>query len=57
KTLPLLWTLEIPQRDILVNIKSIKNDQWNPALVAYYEGVVAVTGSHAGKGFIELTGY
>jgi predicted secreted hydrolase len=25
--------------------------------VAYYEGTVAVSGTHTGKGFLELTGY
>lgn len=57
KTLPLVWALEIPSRRVSVNIKSTKDDQWNPALVAYYEGTVAVSGSHSGKGFLELTGY
>jgi predicted secreted hydrolase len=57
KTLPLQWALNIPSKNLSVNIQSEKDDQWNPALVAYYEGVVAVTGSHFGKGFLELTGY
>jgi predicted secreted hydrolase len=57
KTLPLQWALNIPTKNLSINIQSEKDDQWNPALVAYYEGVVAVTGSHFGKGFLELTGY
>ena len=57
KKLPLSWQLKIESKNLDVNIQSTKNDQWNPALIAYYEGTVAVKGTHNGKGFLELTGY
>jgi predicted secreted hydrolase len=57
KELPLNWELQINSKRININIKATKNDQWNPASVAYYEGTVAVSGTHTGKGFLELTGY
>lgn len=57
KKLPLNWQLEVKSKGVKVSIKATKNDQWNPALIAYYEGTVAVSGTHSGKGFLELTGY
>ncbi len=57
KKLPLNWQLKIKSKDLDVSIKATKNDQWNPASIAYYEGTVAVSGTHKGKGFLELTGY
>jgi predicted secreted hydrolase len=57
KELPLNWELRINSKRVNVSIKATKNDQWNPASVAYYEGTVAVSGTHNGIGFLELTGY
>ena len=57
KKLPLHWQLKIASKGLEVSIKATKNDQWNPASIAYYEGTVAVSGTHKGKGFLELTGY
>jgi len=57
KQLPLNWQLTIESKGIDVSIKATKKDQWNPASIAYYEGTVAVSGTHKGKGFLELTGY
>ncbi|MFT6270137.1 MAG: putative secreted hydrolase [Alphaproteobacteria bacterium] len=57
KPLPLNWELSVPSQNIEIIISSIKDDQWNDALIPYYEGMVEVKGSHQGKGFIELTGY
>jgi len=57
KKLPLYWQLKVEIKGVEVSIKATKNDQWNPASIAYYEGTVAVSGTHSGKGFLELTGY
>jgi predicted secreted hydrolase len=57
KKLPLDWQLNIESKGLEVSIKATKKDQWNPASIAYYEGTVAVSGTHKGKGFLELTGY
>lgn len=57
KQLPLQWTLKIPSKSVHIDIRSTKEDQWNPALISYYEGSVEISGSHTGVGFLELTGY
>jgi predicted secreted hydrolase len=57
RELPLNWELRINSKSVKISIKATKNDQWNPASVAYYEGTVTVSGTHNGIGFLELTGY
>ena len=57
KLLPLQWRLKVPSSDIDIEVVTVKQDQWNPFFVSYYEGMVEVNGSHQGQGFLELTGY
>lgn len=55
--LPLTWQVKIPSAGIDIEVKTLKDEQWNPALVSYYEGMVGIKGTHQGQGFLELTGY
>ena len=57
RNLPLNWELNVPKQNLSIKIQALKPQQWNEATVPYYEGMVGITGSHSGKGFIELTGY
>lgn len=57
KNLPLTWQLSIPSSNIEIEVSTIKEGQWNPSFLSYYEGMVAVSGTHNGEGFLELTGY
>jgi predicted secreted hydrolase len=57
KTFPLDWSLNIPSKDIELQITTSKDDQYNTASVPYYEGMVSISGTHQGRGFLELTGY
>lgn len=57
KELPLRWRLTVPSANIDIKVETLKKDQWNPALVSYYEGMVRIEGTHKGNGFLELTGY
>lgn len=57
KQLPLDWKLTIPSKNVSLTVSTIKDRQWNNALIPYYEGMVTIEGSHAGNGFLELTGY
>ncbi len=55
--LPVEWQVTVPSAGLKLKIAPFKPGQWNPGLVPYYEGRVEVSGSHSGKGFLELTGY
>ncbi len=58
---PMEWDVEIPSEDIRVNVKPIiresEFDGRVTAYVVYWEGAVKVAGTHAGRGFVELSGF
>lgn len=58
---PVGWHLKIPGRRIDVKVTSfLENNEFDATLTTYniyWEGAVQVTGTHAGKGFMELYGY
>lgn len=54
---PTQWSLAIPQREMAITISPQKPKQWNRGRFLYYEGAIEITGTHEGKGFMELTGY
>ena len=57
KKVPLHWQFDIPHLGLNLSVAPFKNDQWNKGRFEYYEGAILVSGTHRGKGFIELTGY
>ena len=57
KQFPLIWEIEIPSQSIKIETTVVRREQWLPFIFPYWEGPIRVTGSHKGKGFMELTGY
>ena len=57
RSVPTAWRIQIPEKDIDLSIRPVKESQWNNSLFPYYEGRVEIKGSHSGSGFMELTGY
>ena len=56
-TPPTRWRVELPAQDVDVQIDAINRDAWMPMLFPYWEGPVRLSGSHAGRGYLEMTGY
>jgi len=54
---PVAWQVVVPSAEIDIVIRSWPGDYWNPGTVRYWEGPVTVTGSVAGEGYLEMTGY
>lgn len=55
---PTRWRMEIPKIGIDVEIHPFIADQeLRFPLITYWEGAVNVTGTHTGRGYVELTGY
>ncbi len=54
---PVRWRVELPDRGLDVTVGAINEDAWMTTSVPYWEGPVTVTGSHAGIGYLEMTGY
>lgn len=57
RQIPTQWTLSIPDRGISTNIESINPQSWMDTSVPYWEGPVRISGSHGGRGYLEMTGY
>ncbi|GAC31815.1 lipocalin-like domain-containing protein [Paraglaciecola polaris] len=54
---PLTWRLSLANKNIELKLQANKSDQLNSGRFAYYEGALNISGTHSGKGFMELTGY
>ncbi|MFN3613465.1 MAG: lipocalin family protein, partial [Rubrimonas sp.] len=54
---PVRWRLRIPARGFDVEAEALNPQSWNALTVSYWEGPVRFRGSHAGRGYLEMTGY
>ncbi|MCC6305549.1 MAG: iron ABC transporter permease [Rhodobacteraceae bacterium] len=57
RSLPVRWRLELPARGLDVTVTALNPQAWMATLIPYWEGPVAVAGSHSGRGYLEMTGY
>jgi predicted secreted hydrolase len=57
REVPTRWHLEIPARDIDIRVEAVNPQAWMNTTPPYWEGPVTVSGSHAGRGYLEMTGY
>ncbi|WP_150912043.1 lipocalin-like domain-containing protein [Marinobacter halotolerans] len=51
------FRLQIPDHGVDVSVSAPPGQYWNDGLYPYWESPVTVEGSHAGVGYMELTGY
>ncbi len=54
---PAHWRLQIESLGVDIRVKPLLADQEMDLSVRYWEGAVAVSGSHQGYGYVELAGY
>jgi predicted secreted hydrolase len=54
---PVAWRLAVPEEGLDLRVNAVLDDQVMDDAVRYWEGAVDVTGSHTGKGYLELSGY
>ena len=57
RDVPVEWRVELPARDLDVEIAALNPQSWMATRFAYWEGPVRITGSHPGRGYLEMTGY
>jgi len=51
------FKIKIESHKIDIDVKTINKDQIMRFGIEYFEGMVSFSGSHQGKGFLEMTGY
>ncbi|MEM9319471.1 MAG: lipocalin-like domain-containing protein [Pseudomonadota bacterium] len=57
REVPTRWQIELPSRDLSVEIDALNPDAWMATSFPYWEGPVGISGSHQGRGYLEMTGY
>jgi predicted secreted hydrolase len=57
REVPVEWRLTLPERGLDISLSALNPDAWMTTSVPYWEGPVTVSGSHAGRGYLEMTGY
>jgi predicted secreted hydrolase len=57
RDIPTRWRIVLADRDLDVEIAALNDQSWMATRFSYWEGPVAITGSHAGRGYLEMTGY
>jgi predicted secreted hydrolase len=54
---PVSWRLQVREPELDLTVSALLDDQRMDHSVRYWEGAVEVSGSHTGRGYLELSGY
>ncbi len=54
---PTSWALRWPEKGLDIEIAALNPQSWMKTLFPYWEGPVTISGSHGGRGYLEMTGY
>ena len=57
REVPVRWRVELPERGLDVTVTALNPQAWMQTAFPYWEGPVTITGSHTGRGYLEMTGY
>ncbi|MHC8306196.1 lipocalin-like domain-containing protein [Pseudomonas sp. PB3P13] len=57
RSMPVRWSVKIPGKQLDINVDALNPNAWMDLRFPYWEGPVRLSGSHAGQGYLEMTGY
>jgi predicted secreted hydrolase len=57
RTIPTRWSLQIKSRQLYLESAPLNPQSWMGTSVSYWEGPIRLSGSHLGRGYLEMTGY
>jgi predicted secreted hydrolase len=57
RSVPTKWRVQLPERQVDVTVSALNGAAWMTTSVPYWEGPVEITGTHTGRGYLEMTGY
>jgi predicted secreted hydrolase len=57
RDLPTSWKISVASRRLEIESRPLNPQSWMDTRFKYWEGPVTVSGSHAGIGYLEMTGY
>lgn len=55
--LPTQWRVTLPDRGVDAVVTALNPNAWMATSIPYWEGPIAISGSHLGRGYLEMTGY
>ena len=57
REVPVEWAITLPARALEITATALYPQSWMGTLIPYWEGPVAVKGTHPGRGYLEMSGY
>ena len=57
RDVPTRWRVLLPDRGVDVTVDAVNGSAWMYTSIPYWEGPVRISGSHSGRGYLEMTGY
>lgn len=57
RRVPVRWRVIVKSRHLDIETEPLHAQSWMGTAFAYWEGPVRFTGTHAGVGYLEMTGY
>jgi len=57
RAMPVRWSIKIPGKHLDITTTALNPNAWMDLRIPYWEGPVRLSGSHAGQGYLEMTGY
>ncbi|WP_300055017.1 lipocalin-like domain-containing protein [uncultured Roseobacter sp.] len=57
REIPTRWRVFLPEKGVDVTVEAINPQAWMETSIPYWEGPVTLSGSHRGRGYLEMTGY
>lgn len=57
RDVPTTWRARLPAKGVDVTVEAVNGSAWMETSIPYWEGPVRISGSHQGRGYLEMTGY
>ena len=57
RDIPVSWQVTLPSYGVDVTVEALNAQSWMATSIPYWEGPVRISGSHDGRGYLEMTGY
>ena len=57
RDIPIRWRVRLSDRDLDAEVLALTPKAWMDVSIPYWEGPVGISGSHSGRGYLEMTGY
>lgn len=57
RQMPVRWSISIPDKHLDIGLDALNPKAWMDLRIPYWEGPVRISGSHGGRGYLEMTGY